>query len=146
MKYSIILMILSCFFIGVCSAGFVTEQGNSPSVFGEYAGLNLSDPINQGWFDPDFKSLQEPINSGWFDIDIESLIEPINPGWFGEDISDYLFPTPGGSDEESFQWEKVPLIKPEPISLTKDDLFKSLTTVSETKKTAISSQMKGLYF
>jgi hypothetical protein len=151
MKCGIILVIIIGFLIGISNGAFVTDQigANSPSWFNDYGPLNLSklsEPMNQGWYDVDYESLKEPINQGWYDVDYESLKEPINQGWFGYDISEYLSPLPKERDIEPFQWEQVPLVTPEPLPLSKDELFANLMTVTENKQSLISSHKNSYYF
>lgn len=146
MKRIILLLISIGLLGGTACCGFVTGQVDDLSPFGDYKSFNLSEPINSGWYDIDIDSLKEPINEGWYDFDIESLKEPINPGWFGEDISGVLFPLPEETEVNWSQWENIPLVKPEPLPLSKDEVFQSLSTESESKKSLISFQKGGFFF
>jgi hypothetical protein len=148
MKRGILLLIIAGMLAGTACCGFVTGQVGMDGFFGsgDYEPFNLSEPINSGWYDIDIDSLKDPINAGWYDIDIASLKKPINPGWFGEDISGVLFPLPEETDVNWSQWEKVPLIKPEPLPLSKDEVFRSFSTESESKKSLISFQKGDFFF
>jgi hypothetical protein len=143
-----LLLIIVGMLAGTTCCGFVAGQvGAGGFTWSDVTEpFNLSEPINSGWYDVDIDSLKDPINTGWFDIDFESLKGPINPGWFGGDISGDLFPQPEETEVNWSQWEKVPLVKPEPLPLSKDEVFRSFSTESSGKKSLITFQKSGFFF
>jgi len=77
----------------------------------------------------------EPFNlSDWINFDYE----PFN-------LSEYLFGPNQVVPEETdtFQWEPVPIIMPEPIAISKEELFKSKPIISTQKQSLISSLSSG---
>jgi hypothetical protein len=134
----LILVILTCFLVGMASGG----------VF-EY-----SEPYEpyypSGWFDSDNQPFSGSFYpSSWFGQEVE----PFYPsGWFNYDnqpfnLSNWLNPEPETTDDSSSLLEPFPpLVMPQPLPLPKEELFGSLTTVSENKKSLISFQKSGFYF
>lgn len=113
MKWKIILTILASLLIGVSigSASFLTDPT----------------PLN----DPNWKG---------FSLDIFS--NEINPWGYTEviDLSEYLLPkTAPAVPDESSPWTPVPLMMPEPLPITKEELFGSLTTISKGKQSLLES-------
>ena len=113
MKSRIILAIIAGLLVGtsIGSAGFLT------------------DPVPQN--DP-----------SWNGYSLDVFSTQINPWGYTEiiDLSEYLRPKPTPVvPEESTPWTPVPLVMPEPLSITKAELFGSLTTVSKDKQSLLAS-------
>ncbi len=122
MKRGIILAIITLFLVGISSGGFIGEPAEeykpswaSYGIFDEYEPLNWGD--------------------GW-----------LHPGYEPFDLSAWLYPEPApATDDDSPQWEPVPLVLPEPLPVSKQELFGSLTTVSENKQSVLSFHKTGYY-
>lgn len=123
MKYGITLVIVAGLMVGISSGGFLSDpaEANEPSwtsfgIFDNYEPFSLAD-----WIDYDYA----PFNlSEWLNPDSV----PVVP-----------------DDPPSF-WEPVPLVMPQPLPLSKEDLFGSLTTISPTKQSLLSSQKNSYNF
>ncbi len=111
----IVMLVMAGVLIGISSGGFVDE----PSEFNK----------------PGWNGLPESFASDY--LNPFGYVKPFN-------ISEYLYPDPVQSLEpDTPPWEPVPLIIPEPLSMTKADLFKSMTTISTQKQSLISSLSSG---
>lgn len=133
MKLPVILVIVACLMVGAGSGGFLDEPSESPSraavgLFDDYKPVSFGD----GWLFPGY----EPITfgDGW-----------LHPGYVPFNLSDWLYPEPAPAlpDDKEPTWEPVPLVMPEPMPLSKAELFGSLTTVSESKQSLLSSMNRG---
>jgi hypothetical protein len=115
LRVYIAMLLLAGMLIGISSGGFVNEPSeyNKPGWKGFPAGF-ISDKVC-------------PFG----------CVKPFN--W-----SEYLYPDtlqPQGPDTPPL--EPIPLVMPQPIPITKTDLFKSMTTISTQKESLISSLSSG---
>lgn len=107
----IIIAVMAGLLVGTSSGGFVNEPSeyNKPGWKGFPAGF-ISDNVSPFGY-----------------------VKPFN-------LSEYLYPDPKVPQQADIPpWEPVPLVMPEPLPITKADLFKSITTISQQKQSLISS-------
>lgn len=121
-KYGIILVLMISFLVGVSSAGFLDQDVTLPSW------ATIGDTGHYGslisW------------DAGWLD-----------PGYLPVNISEWLHPEtkPAEPVDPFASWNPAPVVLPDPLPMSKADLFGSLSTVSKQKQTLISS-LKGGYY
>ncbi len=136
MKLLVILVIMAGLLVGVGSGGFLNDPVEAPSwaaigLFGDYEPVSFGD----GWLYPGY----EPITfgDGW-----------LHPGYKPFNLSDWLYPEPAPAlpEDKEPPWEPVPLVMPQPVPLSKEELFGSLTTVSKDKQSLLSSMKASNYF
>lgn len=122
-KTGALLAITISLLVGVSSAGFLDQETKLPS-WATIGDTGHYSPLISG--------------DGWF-----------GPGYVPRNISDWLYPEPTPAvpePEDPFAaWQPVPMNMPNPLPLSKADLFGSLPTVSKNKQSLISS-MKGGYY
>ncbi len=115
LRLCVAMLVMAGVLIGISSGGFVNEpiEYNKPGWKGFPAGF-ISDNMS-------------PFGSA----------KPFN-------LSEYLYPDPVQPQEpDTPPWEPVPLVMPEPLPMTKADLFKSIITISKQKQSLISSLSSG---
>jgi hypothetical protein len=141
-KCGIVLAIMTCLLAGISSGEFMNEplKANVPSWFDNYEPLNASAWNEPGWFGIDYEPAT--FGSGWF-----SDYQPFNPdpstfnrGWFGYDISEYLYPA---TETDISKWKPEPIVIPQPLSISKEELLNSKPIISTQKQSLISSLQSG---
>jgi hypothetical protein len=139
----IALAIMTCLLISIGSGDFIGEpiQANAPSWSENYEPLNVSAWTGPGWFGVGY----EPITfgSGWISGDYEPFVansSTFNLGWFGYDMSQFLYPV---EEKEITPLEPEPVVLPQPLSISKEELFKSKPVISTQKQSLISSLKSG---
>ena len=139
-KCGLILAILTCFLVGISSGyepgffGVPYEQSSDASeLFG------ISDGYEPGFFGVPYESDPSELfdTSGWFN----SYYKPVN-------FSEYFYPTQKEPEVTNplDQWKPEPIIMPQPLSISKEDLFKSKSLISTQKQSLISSSIGHLFF
>ncbi len=110
MKYGIACALMACLLVGIGSGNFVFEP------------LEVFTP---GWegFGPGYVSNVSNVFGDYEYFNLDDWIDP---------------PVPQ-TDESEPTWEPVPLIMPEPLAISKEDLFSSYATISTSKLSILSS-------
>ena len=143
-KCGLILIIMTCFLVGISCGDFINDPIEAPSWYHSDYGI-----FNPGWFDTYFEptpNLYEPFNFdiGWFDSHYEptiNLTEPLSE-WFGYDMSDVLYPIEEDADTIASEQEQI--IAPEPLSISQwGDLFDSTPVISPAKPVISTGQKQA---
>lgn len=111
MKYGYVLAVMAALLVGTSSGGFV----NGP--------VDIDAP-------------------GWAGFESGYISKCLSP--FGEykeiNLADWLKPpVVNETDELEPEFEPVPFVMPQPLSISKEELFSSFTTVSKNKMSLLSS-------
>ena len=83
---------------------------------------------------------------GWSSVPPEANPSNLSPfGYIAPfNLSEYLYPESNAIEEdETFQWEPVPIVMPQPLPISKDELFSSYQLTSPQKGALISSMPSG---
>lgn len=107
MKYAMILVIMTALLVGISSGQFGTEQVNPPSwsTFGIFDEGYVSLDLAAAFYAQPFQ---------WIEINPRPIV-----------VTPYV---------PQLEWEPVPLVMPDPLPISKEDLLGTLTTISPGKQ------------
>ena len=112
MKFGLTLIILASLAAGIGSAGFISDP--TPLNYPDWPGFS-SDEWN-------------------YEINPFGYSTAVN-------LSEMMYPkpTPVVPEESPIEIELVPLVMPKPLSISKEELFSSITTISQGKQSLLAS-------
>jgi hypothetical protein len=145
MKYGIILPLLIVFLVGIGSGGFVNQPTEIPSG----APLGVFDDYEPVWLYPVPEGLPGSVNQSTSSMDMDYYY--YKPVWLyplPEGLPEWLYPKtdPEDTGNATSPEGPAPFIMPEPLPISKEELFGSLTVQSGNKKSVISSQINSIFF